>query len=97
MTKLFNTTSIIFLFLLFACSNEGTVEEISDNTLIAVVNGSDIVASEVRAEIRFLISQLRIENKNDLSYEEKLQLKLNGLNRTIRNRLLIMEAADRNS
>ena len=96
MTKLFNTTSIIFLFLLFACSNERTVEEISDNTLVAVVNGSDIVASEVRAEIRFLISQLRIENKNDLSYEEKLQLKLNGLNRTIRNRLLIMEAADRN-
>jgi parvulin-like peptidyl-prolyl isomerase len=96
MTKLFNTTSIIFLFLLFACSNERTVEEISDNTLVAVVNGSAIVASEVRAEIRFLISQFRIENKNDLSYEEKLQLKLNGLNRAIRNRLLIMEAADRN-
>jgi len=96
MNKLFNTTSIFFLFLLFACSNKVVVEKISDNTLVAVVNGSDIVASDVRAEIRFLISQFRINNKNDLSYEEKLQLKLNGLNRTIRNRLLIMEAAAMN-
>jgi parvulin-like peptidyl-prolyl isomerase len=96
MSKLLNTTSLFFLFFLFACSNKGTVEEISDNTLVAVVNGSDIVASEVRAEIRFLISQFRVKNKNDLSYEEKLQLKLNGLNRTIRNKLLIMEAAARN-
>lgn len=96
MNKLFTITSMFFLFLLFACSRNGTVEEISDNTLVAVVNGSDIVASEVRTEIRFLISQFRIKNKNDLSYEETLQLKLNGLNRTIRNRLLIMEAAARN-
>ena len=94
--KSFKTTSIIFLFLLFACSNKGTVEEVSDNTLVAVVNGSNIIASEVRTEIRFLIRQLRIKNKNDLSYEEQLQLKFNGLNRTIRNRLLIMEAAARN-
>jgi len=96
MSKFFNTTSIVFLFLLFACSSNETVEEISDNTLVAVVNGSDIVASEVRTEVQFLISQFRIKNKNDLSYEEKLQLKLNGLNRTISNRLLIMEAAARN-
>jgi len=96
MNKLFNTASIIFLFLLFACSNKGTVEEISDNTLVAVVNGSDIVASEVRTEIQFLISQFRIKNKNNLPYEEKLQLKLKGLNRAISNRLLIMEATSSN-
>ena len=96
MNKLFNTTSIIILFLLFACSNKGTVEEVSDNTLVAVVNGSDIVASEVRTEIQLLISQFRIKDKNNLPYEEKLQLKLNGLNRTISNRLLVMEAAARN-
>ena len=94
--RLLKTTSIIFLFLLVSCSNKGTVEEISDNTLVAVVNGSDIVASEVRTEIQFLIGQLRIKNKNNLPYAEKLQLKLNGLNRTISNRLLIMEAAARN-
>ena len=96
MNKLFNTTSIFFLFLLFACSDKVVIENTSDNTLVAVVNGSEIVASEVRTEIRFLISQFRIKNKNNLSYEEKLQLKLNGLNRTIRNRLLIMEAAAMN-
>ena len=96
MNKFFNATSIVFLFSLFACSSNETVEDVSDNTLVAVVNGSDIVAREVRTEIRFLIRQLRIKNKNDLSYEEQLQLKLNGLNRTIRNRLLIMEAAARN-
>jgi parvulin-like peptidyl-prolyl isomerase len=94
--KFFNTTSVIFLFFLFACSNKGKVEENSDNTLVAVVNGSDILAREVRTEIRFLISQFRVKNKNDLSYEEKLQLKLNGLNRTISNRLLITEANARN-
>lgn len=96
MNKLFNTSILFFLFFLFACSNKATVEEISDNTLVAVVNGSDIVASEVRTEIQFLISQFRIKNKNNLAYEEKLQLKLNGLNRTISNRLLIMEAAASN-
>ena len=96
MNKLFSTTRFIFLFLLFTCSCNGTVKEVSDTTLVAVVNGSDIIASEVRAEIQFLISQFRIKNINDLSYAEKLKLKLNGLNRTIRNRLLILEATARN-
>ena len=84
---------VSFLFLFIACSNSGTVEQFSDNEVVAVINGNDITVDELKDEIQVLIKQFRIKNKKDITPEEKIVLKTEGLNRAIRNNLLIVEAA----
>ncbi len=65
---------------------------ISGNTIVAEINDVEITVDKLHDETRFLIMQFRIDNKNNLSKEEKLLLKIKGLNRVIRDNLLIMEA-----
>ena len=84
---------ILFIFLLSACSNSDELVVVSGNTVVAEVKGVDITVDKLRDEIRFLIMQFRVTNKNALSKEEKLLLKVKGLNRVIRNDLLLMEAS----
>ena len=83
---------ILFVFLFSACSNSDEPVIVSDDTVVAEVKGVDITVDKLRDEIRFLIMQFRISNKNLLSKEEKLLLKVKGLNRVIRNNLLLKEA-----
>jgi len=83
---------ILFIFLLSACSNSDELVVVSGDTVVAEVKGVDITVDKLRDEIRFLVMQFRITNKNALSKEEKLLLKVKGLNRVIRNNLLLMEA-----
>ena len=84
---------IVFIVLLSACSNSDELVVVSGNTVVAEVKGVDITVDKLRDEIRFLIMQFRITNKNALSKEEKLLLKVKGLNRVIRNNLLLREAS----
>ena len=83
---------ILFIFIFSACSNLDEVVVVSADTVVAEVNGVDITVDKLRNEIQFLIKQFRVTNKNSLSKEEKLLLKVKGLNRAIRNDLLLMEA-----
>ena len=85
-----------FTVLSIACSDSDTVEKFSRNAVVAVVNGSNITINELKDEIQILIKQFRINNKNDLTLEEKLELRMEGLNRAIRNDLLITEVASNN-
>ena len=84
---------ILLIFLLSACSNSNEPVVISGDAVVAEVKGVDITVDKLRDEIRFLIMQFRITNKNALSKEEKLLLKVKGLNRVIRNNLLLTEAS----
>ena len=84
---------ILFIVLLSACSNSDELVVVSGNTVVAEVKGVDITVDKLRDEIRFLIMQFRITNKNALSKEEKFLLKVKGLNRIIRNNLLLTEAS----
>ncbi|SVC10127.1 uncharacterized protein METZ01_LOCUS262981, partial [marine metagenome] len=51
-----------------------------------------VTIDELRSETKFLIKKFRISNKNSLTNEEKLLIKIKGLNNLIRNKLIIMEA-----
>ena len=82
---------ILFVFIFSACSNLDEVVVVSADTVVAEVNGVDITVDKLRNEIQFLIKQFRVTNKNSLSKEEKLLLKVKGLNRAIRNDLLLTE------
>ena len=84
---------VALIFLFFACSRSSSVEEVSGSTVVAVINGNDITVDELKDEIQVLIKQFRIKNKKDITPEEKIVLKTEGLNRAIRNNLLIVEAA----
>lgn len=84
---------ILFIVLLSACSNSDEQVVVSGNTVVAEVKGVDITVDKLRDEILFLIIRFRITNKNALSKEEKLLLKVKGLNRVIRNNLLLAEAS----
>jgi len=78
-----------------ACSGSETVVEVSSDAVVAEVNGSNITVDKLRDEIQLLMKQFRVANKNALTEEEKLILKTKGLNRIIRNNLLVMEASSR--
>ena len=75
-----------------ACSGSEEVVYVSNKAVVAEVNGSNITVDKLLDEIRLLMRQFRVANKNALTEEEKLILKTKGLNRIIRNNLLIMEA-----
>ena len=83
---------IVFIFLYIACSGSEEAIDISNDAVVAVVNDLNITVDELRDEIRFLMKQFRIVNKNALTEEEKILLKTKGLNQVIRNSLLSMEA-----
>jgi len=86
---------ISFIFLYIACSGSENVVEVSNDAVVAEVNGSNITVEKLHDEIQLLMKQFRIANKNALTEEEKLILKTKGLNRVIRNNLLVMEASSR--
>ena len=84
---------ISFIFLYIACSGSEKVVEVSNDAVVAEVNGSNITVDKLHDEIQLLMKQFRVANKNALTEEEKLILKTKGLNRIIRNNLLLMEAS----
>ena len=83
---------ISFFFLYIACSDSEKVVAVSNSTVVAEVNGSNITVNRLRDEIQLLMKQFRVANKNTLTEEEKIIIKTKGLNQIIRNRLLVMEA-----
>ena len=84
---------ISFIFLYIACSGSENDVEVSNDAVVAEVNGSNITVDKLHDEIQLLMKQFRVANKNALTEEEKLILKTKGLNRIIRNNLLVMEAS----
>ena len=84
---------ISFIFLYIACSGSGKVLVVPKDAVVAEVNGSNITVDKLHDEIQLLMKQFRVANKNALTEEEKLILKTKGLNRIIRNNLLVMEAS----
>jgi len=84
---------IVFIFLCIACFGSEKVVDVSNDAVVAEVNGSNITVDKLRDEIRLLMKQFRVANKNTLTEEEKLILKTKGLNRIIRDNLLVMEAS----
>lgn len=84
---------IAFIFLYIACSGSENDVEVSNDAVVAEVNGSNITVDKLHDEIQLLMKQFRVANKNALTEEEKLMLKTKGLNRIIRNNLLVMEAS----
>ncbi|MCL0046044.1 peptidylprolyl isomerase [Nitrospinaceae bacterium] len=84
---------ILFIVLHIACSGSEKLVEVSNEAVVAEVNGSNITVDKLRDEIQLLMKQFRVANKNALTEEEKLLLKTKGLNRIIRNILLVMEAS----
>lgn len=77
---------IIFMFL--ACSKPNSMENISNQAVVAVVNGSEITTEKLRNEMNILLRQFRVQDKDGMTPEEKFILKTNGLNRIIKNILL---------
>jgi len=93
LTSFFKKISFVLFFCFFiSCSSSDAVVVISGDTIVAEINDVDITVDKLRDETKFLIMQFRISNKNSLSKEEKLLLKIKGLNHIIRNNLLITEA-----
>jgi len=84
---------ISFIFLYIACSGSKNDVEVSNDAVVAEVNGSNITVDKLHDEIQLLMQQFRVANKNALTEEEKLLLKTKGLNRIIRNNLLVREAS----
>ena len=84
---------ILFIFVFIGCSSSDTGVDVLNDAVVAEVNGSNITVDKLREEIRLLMKQFRVANKNALTEEEKLILKTKGLNRIIRNNLLLMEAS----
>ncbi len=80
-------------FLFLACSRPNSVESISDHTVVAVVDGSEITAEVLRGEMEVLLRQFRVKDESDMTLEEKLILKTKGLNRIIQSIILDKEAA----
>jgi parvulin-like peptidyl-prolyl isomerase len=84
---------ILFIFLYIACTGSEKVVDASNDAVVAEVNGINITVDKLRDETQLLMKQFRVANKNALTEEEKILLKTKGLNRIIRNNLLIMEAS----
>ena len=83
---------VCFVFLFSSCSSSSEDVVISGDTIVAEVKGIKITVTKLRNEIQFLLIKFRIANKNSLSNEEKILIKIKGLNRIIRNKLLLIEA-----
>jgi len=83
---------ISFILWYIACNGSEKVVAAPNDAVVAEVNGSNITAGKLHDEIQLLIKQFRVSNINALTKEEKLILKTKGLNRIIRNNLLVMEA-----
>ena len=84
---------ISFIFLYIACSDSEKVVAVSNDAVVAEVNGSNITVDKLHDEIQLLMKQFHVVNKNALTEEEKLIIKTKGLNRIIRNNLLVREAS----
>ena len=84
---------ISFIFLYIACSGSENNVEVSNDAVVAEVNGSNITVDKLHDEIQLLMKQFHVVNKNALTEEEKLIIKTKGLNRIIRNNLLVREAS----
>lgn len=82
--------SMVFLFL--ACSKPNTNENIADSTVVAIVNGSEVTTEELKNEMEILLKQFRVKDEDDMTVEEKIILKTDGLNRIIKNKILRKEA-----
>ena len=65
---------ILFIFLYIACSDSEKVVDISNDDVVAEVNGSIITVDKLRVEIQLLMEQFRVVNKNNLTEAEKLLL-----------------------
>jgi peptidyl-prolyl cis-trans isomerase C len=87
-----NNLFVWILFLSTACSVGNEEIDVSSDAVLAVVNGDAITVGSLRNEIKFLMRQYRVTKRDSLTTEEKLVLKIKGLNRLIRNNLLILEA-----
>lgn len=83
---------IFFCLLLCSCFNTSKDVVISGNTVIAEVGDVEITVDKLLNEVQFLLIKFRVSNKNNLSDNEKMLLKIKALNLIIRNRLLLMEA-----
>jgi len=83
---------ILFSFLWIACSDSERDEVVSGEAVVAEVDGETITVEKLRNETKLLMKQFRVVNKNSLTEEEKLILITKGLNRIIRNNLIIKEA-----
>ncbi|HIF02925.1 MAG TPA: hypothetical protein EYQ84_06345 [Nitrospinaceae bacterium] len=90
-----NNLFVGLVFFSTACSVFVEEAEIPSDAVIAVVNGDEITVGSHRNEIKFLMRQYRVTKRDSLAVEEKLVLKIKGLNRLIRNNLLIQEANSR--
>ena len=75
-----------------SCFNTSKDVVISGNTVIAEVGDVEITVDKLLNEVQFLLIKFRVSNKNNLSDNEKMLLKIKALNLIIRNRLLLMEA-----
>ena len=83
---------IFYVFLSIACSDSEKFLDVSSDAVVAKINSTNITVDTLRDEVKFLIKQFRVVNKNNLSYEEKILLKTKAINRIIRNKLLLMAA-----
>ena len=88
---------LVVWVLLSACSNEPrSVEHAMGSTVVAEVGSDEITVMDLRKEMKFVKSQLRVGDRKRLTSEELLVLKIKALNRIIRDTLLVKEA-DRNN
>ena len=58
---------ILFVFIYIACSDTNEVVDVSNEAVVAEVNGSNITVDKLREEIRLLMKQFRVANKNTLT------------------------------
>ncbi len=83
--------------LLSACSNElSSVEQAMGSTVVAEIDGHEITVTDLRKEMKSVRGQFRVWDQKSLTAEELLVLKINALNRIIRDTLLVKEAARNN-
>ena len=88
---------LVVWVLLSACSNEPrSVEHAMGSTVVAEVGSDEITVMDLRKEMKFVKSQLRVGDRKRLTSEELLVLKNKALNRIIRDTLLVQEAARNN-
>ncbi len=82
----------IVLFFM-ACSKPNTNKIVLENTVVAIVNGNEITTEDLRSEMEVLLKQFRVRDESDMTVEEKIILKTEGLNRIIKDMILRKEAA----
>jgi len=88
---------LVVWILLSACSNElRSVEQTIGSTVVAEVSGDKITVTDLRKEMKSVRGQFRVWDQKSLTAGELLVLKINALNRIIRDTLLVKEAARNN-